>query len=921
MSGNGIASAQGTVVFSLPASATTDPCAQPQPGPAAFPVAQRSTLSPNASPFVPKNFALPVVAATATPQAPFAVAAAAPTAADSDMSYTPALPTNVQTIYVTGLPGYYAPYVPTPAVPFYAMQYQCVYQPPPPPPPHAHPAHMGGVCCPMEEGGLAPPPLIADEAPPTAAMLPPGGTGPHHHHLQASGPGNALLPHPVHHHQQQQQPTMIIQNSGRRNKKKSRSGRRRDHAAHRDCAAGVDTGACITNAEYGRSSAASVARHGGHSGGMGTGPTAAPRSAYEPGTASSPDFSSRSEFPSLPVQEFPPRQSPSSGGCISYSSALQQQRAPLMPSPSSMGGREEPHNARGSQGRRGGGVGNADGRPHKRGGGGGGARKHRRGGGEGRRAEEAAADAAAARSQPHYPQPQSQQSPAPQQQERRGGARRGRPVAATQAVAMDGEAEKHQFEAPEKDVKGELRLPRPPLEGEGTTRANSAGGRSSNQAGGVRVNASRGRRETRHSSLLRGMLKGGAERQGLRSGGGRKGSDAAMERHPLPPSDEQQLQRPGENRMGTQEDKPSSRKNSHSFVGENECSDEYPPLGSSGGVQDKSLERTAKSDGKDSVVKGQGDNIPKQQQSPRDKKAAQEAEGEGEPSGAEQQEARGAEANHGCQPAGLVSTQQETRKGARDPSPKEADGHEKDNLKGARGAPPAQGEDAARRSGQAEPHRRQRRHCSRSRRRRGLPRRGRGHQQCGRRRHNTAIASGLGGSSSGSAGDQGPTLHQIQGLLRPRAECGNQPGSQGPAHRFGVFPRQAVPEGPHQGPNQAAARVRPEGGSQVPAAEQTQVHHFRHRHRGGQGRGRPGPLPGRHHRVRAGALRPHRVRSQEAGPGAPGPEEGGRQLRGHLRLQRPRGAVQRHAGTGERSPENLHRAQGKPGLPWRSRLE
>lgn len=268
-----------------------------------------------------------------------------------------------------------------------------------------------------------------------------------------------------------------------------------------------------------------------------------------------------------------------------------------MPSPSSIGGREgEPHSARGGQGRRGGG--NADGRPHKRGGGGGGARKHRRGGGEGRRAEEAAADAAAARSQPHYPHPQPQQSPAPQQQERRGSARRGRPVAATPAVAMDGEAEKHQFEAPEKDVKGELRLPRPPVEGEGATRANSAGNRSSNQAGGVRVNASRGRRETRHSSLLRGVLKGGAERQGLRSGGGRKGSDAAMERHPLPPPDQQQLQRPGENRTGTPEDKPSSRNNSRSFVGENESADEYPPLGSSGGVQDKSLERTAKSDGK-----------------------------------------------------------------------------------------------------------------------------------------------------------------------------------------------------------------------------------------------------------------------------------------------------------------------------------
>lgn len=619
MSGSGIASAQGTVVFGLPASATADPCAPPQPAPVAFPVAQRSTLSPNASPFVPKNFALPVVA-TATPQAPFAVAAAAPTAADSDM-YAPALPTNVQTIYVTGLPGYYAPYVPTPTVPFYTMQYQCVYQAPPPPPPH-HPP-MGGVCCPMEEGNL-PPPLVADEAPPTAAMLPPGAAGAHHHHLQASGHGNALLPHPPHHHQQQQ-PTLIIQNSGRRNKKKSRSGRRRDHASHRDGAATVGSEACIVNAEYTRSGAAPVARHSSHSGGAGTVATAPSRSAYEPGAASSsPDFSSRSEFPSLPVQEFPPRQSPSSGGCISYSSALQQQRAPLMPS-STGGGRErgeEPHNARGTQGRRGGGVGNADGRPHKRGGGGG-ARKHRRGGGEGRRAEEAAD--AAARSQPHYPQPQQSPAPAPQQ-ERRGGARRGRPqpLAAAQAVAMDGEAEKHQFEAPEKDVKGELRLPRPPAEMESTARANSAGGRSSNQGGGgVRVNASRGRRETRHSSLLRGVLKGGAERQGLRSGGGRKGSDsAATERHPTP-SDQQQPQRPGENRTSTQEDKPTPRKNSRSFVGENESSDEYPPLGSSGGAQDRSLERTTKSDGKQDSVKIQGD-IPKQQQSqPRDKSGKQ----------------------------------------------------------------------------------------------------------------------------------------------------------------------------------------------------------------------------------------------------------------------------------------------------------
>lgn len=94
MSGSGIASAQGTVVFSLPPSATPDPCAPPQPPAAAFPVAPRSTLSPNASPFVPKNYPLPIVAA-ATPQAPFAAVA------DSDMSYAPALPPNVQTIYVT----------------------------------------------------------------------------------------------------------------------------------------------------------------------------------------------------------------------------------------------------------------------------------------------------------------------------------------------------------------------------------------------------------------------------------------------------------------------------------------------------------------------------------------------------------------------------------------------------------------------------------------------------------------------------------------------------------------------------------------------------------------------------------------------------------------------------------------------------
>ncbi|KAL3202861.1 hypothetical protein MRX96_001227 [Rhipicephalus microplus] len=123
------------------------------------PVAQRSTLSPDASPFVPKNFAVSVVAA-GTPQAPFAAASTSPAAvavADGDVTYPPPLPPpNVQTFYITGLPGYYAPYVPTPTVPLYAMQY--MYPPTPP----------MGVCCPMEESM----PAVADEPPITSVVTP-----------------------------------------------------------------------------------------------------------------------------------------------------------------------------------------------------------------------------------------------------------------------------------------------------------------------------------------------------------------------------------------------------------------------------------------------------------------------------------------------------------------------------------------------------------------------------------------------------------------------------------------------------------------------------------------------------------------------------------------------------------------------------
>lgn len=557
MSGSGIVSAQGTVVFGLP-SAPADPELQP--------VAQRSTLSPDASPFVPKNFAVSVVAA-GTPQTPFAAAStspAAPTVADSDMTYPPPLPPpNVQTFYITGLPGYYAPYVPTPAVPFYTMQYQCLYPPTPP----------IGVCCPMEESM----PAVADE-PPITTMVAPATAA-------ASVQQQSL--------QQLQQP--MIQNA-RRNKKKSRSGRRRESASHRDPM--VDGNTSIVP-DFGQAS--------GRNGGAGAARVNAVDQEEWQGGPASPDFSSSSEFPSLPVQDFPQRQSPSG---ISYSTALQQQKAPRPPAAPSRAttNRETEELASSSaagvntrsgmqqQGRRGGGnnSGNSpndvNNKHHKRSNG---SRKHRRGGGGGgmsdgvRRAEDAEPSA---RLQYH-------------QQERRGPKRSGGGKA--NMPAIDGGAEKHQFEAPEKD-KSELRHDTEAIVAN-VPRERIGSGRMPHQ-NGVRVNAARGRRETRHSSLLRGVLKGDGSRQhhqqGGRGGGSRKGSDS--DRH-VPVSED------GQHEV----DKPVLRRswNSGSPARQKDSVDEYPPLGSRG--TEESLERSpearmTKADTKDAMVK-QGDNIPKQQ--------------------------------------------------------------------------------------------------------------------------------------------------------------------------------------------------------------------------------------------------------------------------------------------------------------------
>ncbi|EEC14282.1 hypothetical protein IscW_ISCW021662 [Ixodes scapularis] len=79
---------------------------------------QKSTLSADASPFVPRNFGGGSVEAP-----PAAVG-------DGELAYVPPTET-LQTLYVAQIPsGYYASYVPT--LPFYTVPYPCIYQAPAP---------------------------------------------------------------------------------------------------------------------------------------------------------------------------------------------------------------------------------------------------------------------------------------------------------------------------------------------------------------------------------------------------------------------------------------------------------------------------------------------------------------------------------------------------------------------------------------------------------------------------------------------------------------------------------------------------------------------------------------------------------------------------------------------------------------------
>lgn len=76
----------------------------------------KSTLSADASPFIPRNFGGAVEVS--------------PAIGNGEVAYTP--PETLQTLYVAQIPaGYYAPYVPT--LPFYTVPYPCVYPPAPAP--------------------------------------------------------------------------------------------------------------------------------------------------------------------------------------------------------------------------------------------------------------------------------------------------------------------------------------------------------------------------------------------------------------------------------------------------------------------------------------------------------------------------------------------------------------------------------------------------------------------------------------------------------------------------------------------------------------------------------------------------------------------------------------------------------------------
>lgn len=170
-------------------------------------------------------------------------------------------------------------------------------------------------------------------------------------------------------------------------------------------------------------------------------------------------------------------------------------------------------------------------------------------------------------------------------------------------ATIDGGAEKHQFEAPEKDVKLE---PRHDAETVVTNGSRAGSGRTPHQ-NGVRVNATRGRRETRHSSMLRGVLRGdGGRHQQQGNRGSRKGPDVVCSG-------------PREEEGSSLHEGSVKRKswNSAGSPAREDSKDEYPPLGSCpDGSREKTPEtRTAKHDAKDAVAKA-GDNIPKQQQQP-----------------------------------------------------------------------------------------------------------------------------------------------------------------------------------------------------------------------------------------------------------------------------------------------------------------
>lgn len=409
----------------------------------------KSTLSADASPFVPRNFG--VLATTAAP-------------ADSEM-YSQ-ISGNVPALYVAGgLPGYYAPYVPTPTIPFYTMQYQCIYPPP-----------ISVTCCPLEESVQTN--VAEEEIIPSASRL-------------AGGP--------------------------KKSKKKGKGNRRKDHQTAADNGA---PGSCSSptidpslqrrgkEAECNRKTTLTV--HGTPS----------------PDFTDNLEFPSLSPGEGVEARTSPVT-TPTSHLCespgVSYSTALKQTNTPrpsveARPPPDVTSTRS--HSQRGRR------SGGGDGRPRKNPGGGHGwdgaryreqqegpsASQRKRAGGthlrRGRKLNGEATEGANLKARGMVGG------------EDQRGAVRSEALATSTTVkrtrrkaAVDGVVEKHQFEAPEK-VK-----PVPELQRVGeqrqqvhvTDRGGESSGAKSN-ATTVRMNASRARKD--HSALLRDIMK--LELKGLR---------------------------------------------------------------------------------------------------------------------------------------------------------------------------------------------------------------------------------------------------------------------------------------------------------------------------------------------------------------------------------------------------------------------